>query len=141
MEEDFLARCVRCGQCMKICPNNALHPAGLETGWEGIFTPVLIPRIGYCEHTCVICGHACPTGAILPLDIKAKIGYTDTPPNRIGTAFFEKGRCLPWAMGTTCIVCEEWCPTSPKAIWLEEVEVKDRNGHPAILKLPHVSSA
>jgi MauM/NapG family ferredoxin protein len=138
IEEDFLARCVRCGQCMKICPNNALHPATLETGWEGIFTPVLVPRIGYCEHTCVLCGHACPTGAILPLDIKTKIGDADTPPTRIGTAFFDKGRCLPWAMGTTCIVCEEWCPTSPKAIWLEEVEVKDRNGHATMLKLAHV---
>nr|NIN12411.1 4Fe-4S ferredoxin [Gemmatimonadales bacterium]NIN50783.1 4Fe-4S ferredoxin [Gemmatimonadales bacterium]NIP08247.1 4Fe-4S ferredoxin [Gemmatimonadales bacterium] len=25
-EDDFLGRCIRCGQCMRVCPNNALHP-------------------------------------------------------------------------------------------------------------------
>ena len=29
-------------------------------------------------------------------------------------------------MATPCIVCEEFCPTSPKAIWVEEVEVPKR---------------
>ena len=33
----------------------------------------------------------------------------------IGTAFFDRGRCLPWAMETPCVVCEEVCPVSPKA--------------------------
>ena len=36
---------------------------------------------------------------------------------------------MPWAMSTPCIVCEEFCPTSPKAIWAEEVEVPKREGH------------
>jgi MauM/NapG family ferredoxin protein len=138
IEEDFLKRCIRCGQCMKICPTNALQPALLESGIEGIFTPVLIPRIGYCEYSCVLCGQACPTGAITGLDLKTKIGDQDRPPVKIGTAFFDKGRCLPWASGVPCIVCEEWCPTSTKAIWLEEAEVTDRNGIKGILKLPHV---
>jgi hypothetical protein len=39
----------------------------------------------------------------------------------IGTAFMDRGRCLPWAMNTPCIVCEELCPTSPKAIVFETV--------------------
>ncbi len=138
IEEDFLKRCIRCGQCMKICPNNALHPALLETGWEGIFTPVLIARIGYCEHYCVLCGNTCPTGAIANIDVKTKIGDQNNPATKIGTAFYDKGRCLPWAMGVPCIVCEEWCPTSPKAIWLEETEIKDRNGNMTKIKLPHI---
>lgn len=138
IEEDFLQRCIRCGQCMKICPSNALHPALLESGFEGVFTPILIPRIGYCENTCVLCGHACPTGAIGKLDIKSKLGNSDTPGIKIGTAFFDKGRCLPWGSGIPCIVCEEWCPTSPKAVWLEETQVADRNGQLVKLKLPHV---
>ncbi|MEA3297120.1 MAG: 4Fe-4S binding protein, partial [candidate division Zixibacteria bacterium] len=45
-EHDFLARCIRCGQCMRVCPNNALHPTLLESGLEGIWTPIMIPRIG-----------------------------------------------------------------------------------------------
>ncbi len=138
IEEDFIGRCIRCGQCMKICPTNALHPALLETGIEGIFTPILIPRIGYCEHSCVLCGHACPTGAITGLDLETKIGDEKTGPVKIGTAFFDKGRCLPWASGVPCIVCEEWCPTPTKAIWLEEAEARDRDGNIVKLKLPHV---
>ena len=29
-------------------------------------------------------------------------------------------------MATPCIVCEEFCPTSPKAIWVEETHVPKR---------------
>ena len=47
-----------------MCPNNALHPAFFEAGIEGLWTPILIARIGYCEHSCVLCGQVCPTGAI-----------------------------------------------------------------------------
>ena len=138
IEEDFLKQCICCGQCMKICPTNALQPTLLETGWEGIFSPILMARIGYCEHYCTLCGEICPTGAILKLKSDEKFGQTGPPPLKIGTAFFDKGRCLPWAFGTTCIVCEEWCPTSPKAIWLEDVEVIDRQGSKKIVRLPHV---
>jgi len=31
-EDEFLARCIRCGECMKVCPTNAIHPASLESG-------------------------------------------------------------------------------------------------------------
>ena len=63
-EEFFLARCIRCGECMKVCPNNALQPALSQAGLEGLWTPVLVPRIGYCETSCVLCSQVCPTGAI-----------------------------------------------------------------------------
>jgi ferredoxin len=33
-------------------------------------------------------------------------------------------------MGTPCIVCEEFCPTSPKAIWVEEVDQSVREPTP-----------
>jgi polyferredoxin len=120
-EADFLARCIRCGQCMKICPTNAIHPTTLEAGWEGIFSPMLIPAIGYCEYNCVLCGQSCPTSAIQPLTPAIKTGGGGKEPVRIGTAFIDKGRCLPWGFGKDCIVCEEWCPTSPKAIIFETV--------------------
>jgi polyferredoxin len=124
-EADFLDRCIRCAECMKVCPNNALHPALFEAGPEGLWTPILIPRIGYCEHSCVLCGQVCPTGAIAKIEEKDKLGQ-GVPPVRIGTAMFDRGRCLPWAMATPCTVCEEFCPTSPKAIWVEEVQVPRR---------------
>lgn len=124
-EREFLERCIRCAECMKVCPNNALHPAFFEAGVEGIWTPILIPRIGYCEHSCVLCGQVCPTGAIQKITEEQKLGLGQKPVS-IGTAFYDQGRCLPWAMATPCIVCEEFCPTSPKAIWVEEVTIPRR---------------
>ncbi len=63
----------------------------------------------------------------------------DAKPIRLGTAFYDRGRCLPWAMATDCIVCEEWCPTSPKAIYVQEAEVIDASGKTKILKQPRVN--
>lgn len=128
-ERAFLERCIRCAECMKVCPNNALHPAMFEAGVEGLWTPILIARIGYCEHSCVLCGQVCPTGAIQKITEKEKLGQ-GVAPVKIGTAFYDHGRCLPWSMQTPCIVCEEFCPTSPKSIWVEEVEAPVRDKKP-----------
>ncbi len=131
-EKEFLKRCVKCGECMKVCTTNGLQPTLLEAGVEGIWSPVLVPRIGYCEYRCTLCGQVCPTGAIkrLTLEEKARV--------RIGLAMIDKGRCLPWAHARPCIVCEEVCPTSRKAIWFEDVQVRDRQGKTVVVKQPHV---
>lgn len=144
-EAYFLSRCIRCGECMKVCPNNALHPAFSEAGLEGLWTPVLVPRIGYCEPSCVLCSQVCPTGAIWEITGNEKgwsvdVGHSDKP-IRLGTAFYDRGRCLPWAMATECIVCEEWCPTSPKAIYLLSAEVIDSAGNVKELKQPYLDPA
>jgi len=144
-EEYFLSRCIRCGECMKVCPNDALHPAFSEAGVEGLWTPVLVPRIGYCEASCVLCSETCPTGAIWEITPKEKgwsvdVGRAERPV-RLGTAFYDRGRCLPWAMATDCIVCEEWCPTSPKAIYLRPAEVIDAEGNVKEVKQPYLDPA
>lgn len=46
--------------------------------------------------------------------------FADVGPIKIGTPFFDRNRCLPWAMDEPCIVCEENCPVSPKAIYTQE---------------------
>ncbi len=139
-EHEFLDRCLKCGACMKACPTGGLQPALLEGGIEGLWTPILIPRLGYCEHNCVLCGQVCPTGAIRTLTIAQKIGSaTDhAPPVRIGSAAFDKGRCLPWAYDTECIVCEEVCPTSPKAIHTKTETITTRDGQQKALKRPYI---
>jgi len=131
-EKKFLQSCVRCGECMKVCITGGLQPTLLEAGLEGLWTPVLVPRIGFCEFRCTLCGQVCPTGAIkrLPLEEKQEV--------RLGHAAIDKGRCLPFAHATPCIVCEETCPTPKKAIWLEEVTVRDREGKTVRLQQPHV---
>jgi len=131
-EKQFLRRCVKCGECMKVCITNGLQPTFLEAGFEGIWSPVLVPRIGYCEYRCTLCGQVCPTGAIKKLDL------TEKEKVKIGLAMIDKSRCLPYAHATPCIVCEEVCPTPKKAIWFEKVKVKDRNGKELMVKQPRV---
>jgi len=125
-EQEFLSRCIKCGQCMRICPTNVIHPAGLEGGLEGLWTPVLNFRIGTsgCQFNCIACGHLCPTAAIRPLSLEERKGlgnFAGPGPITIGTAFIDRGRCLPWAMDRPCIVCQENCPVSPKAITTRSV--------------------
>ncbi len=137
-EPDFLRRCIKCSECMRVCPTNVLQPALLESGFEGLWTPILVNKIGYCEHQCTLCGQVCPTGAIEQISIIDKIGSATVKPLVIGTAFFDRGRCLPWAMGVQCIVCEEVCPTSPKAIWFHESTITARDGSRKRLKYPYL---
>ncbi len=132
-EEEFLDLCIRCGECMKVCLTNGLQPTFLEAGLAGLWSPRLYPRIGYCEYACTLCGQVCPTGAIRRLTPAEKKKV------RIGLASFDTSRCLPYAYQKTCIVCEEHCPTSPKAIWFEEVEVAIQGGGRRRVKQPRVS--
>jgi polyferredoxin/ferredoxin len=125
-EREFLSRCIKCGQCMRICPTNVIHPAGLQGGLEGLWTPVLNFRIGTsgCQFNCIACGNLCPTAAIRPITLDERLGrnrFADRGPIKIGTAFVDRGRCLAWAMDRPCIVCQENCPVSPKAIQTREV--------------------
>jgi len=102
---------------MKVCPTNGLQAALNEAGPEGLWTPVLVPKIGYCEYYCTLCTQVCPTGAIKELKIKEKTQV------RIGSAWIKKHRCIPYTTGERCTVCEERCPTSPKAIRLVDIDV------------------
>ena len=132
-EADFLKRCIKCGRCMRACPTNVLQPAGLDQGLEALWTPALNNRIGTsgCQLNCVACSNICPTGALRPLSLDEKLGvgeFTEAGPVRLGTAFVDRGRCLPWAMGRPCIVCQENCPVSPKAIGVAEAYEPVRDG-------------
>jgi MauM/NapG family ferredoxin protein len=131
-EKKFLAACIKCGECMKVCPTNALQPASTQAGPEGFWTPVLVPKIGYCEYYCSLCTQVCPTGAIRELKIKEKTKV------KIGSAWINKDRCIAYALGRTCTVCEEKCPTSPKAIRMMETEMPMPDGSMEYQGLPVV---
>jgi polyferredoxin len=138
-ERQFLSRCIKCGQCMRICPTNVIHPAGLTAGLEGLWTPVLNFRIGTsgCQHNCIACGNLCPTAAIRPISLEERQGlgqYAGQGPIKIGTAFIDRGRCLPWAMDRPCIVCQENCPVSPKAIFTRQLFNTARTPYPLVVK-------
>ena len=143
-EKDFLERCIKCDQCIRACPTNVLQPALMESGLEGIWTPILNMKIGFCEVNCTLCGQVCPTGAIQRITIEEKTGigpFVKEGPIKLGTAFYDHGRCLPWSMETPCVVCEEVCPVSPKAIYSREVTIIKRDGNPITLRRPYVDPA
>ncbi|MFC1755396.1 4Fe-4S binding protein [Thermoproteota archaeon] len=127
-EEEFLDRCIRCGNCMKVCITNGLQPVMFEAGLSGIWTPQLVPEIGYCEYNCTLCMEVCPTGALQRLTLEEKKKY------KLGLAKVNKLTCLAWSQKLECLVCEEHCPVSQKAIKLEEEWVKDR----ILIKKPYV---
>ena len=132
-EERFLARCIRCGQCMRICPANIIQPALLEAGVQGLWTPSVNYRLGRsgCQPNCIACGQVCPTAAIRPLSLDEKQGLGDFAPAgpiRMGMAFVDRSRCLPWTMKRPCLVCQELCPVSPKAIYTLTVYETIRDG-------------
>jgi len=135
-ELEFLERCIKCDQCIRVCPTNVLQPAMAEAGLEGIWTPVLNFRMGHCQMNCTACGQVCPTGAIRQIGIEEKLGrppFEEQGPIKLGTAHFDLGRCLPWSKNIPCVVCEEVCPTSPNAIHTEYRKMLVRDGKKQVL--------
>jgi len=128
---------------MRVCPTNIIHPAGFQSGLEGLWTPVLNFRVGTsgCQYNCIACGQFCPTAAIRPLTMEEKHGtenFAAAGPIRLGSAFVDRGRCLPWAMDKPCIVCEENCPVSPKAIFTRKDFSPLRGGPFGVHQTRHV---
>ncbi len=121
-EEYFLDQCIRCGECMKVCPTNGLQPLLLQEGIQGLWTPTLLPRIGHCEYDCTLCMEVCPTGALSPLAETKQESIELKHKFVIGKARFNRNKCIPWrafARWTddtewsddfNCKVCEEHCP-------------------------------
>ena len=117
-ETDFLATCVRCGQCAKACPTHCLNPSVLEAGLSGFMSPMALMRSGPCDQNCTSCGEVCPTGAIrrlMPFEKRLA---------KIGNAVIDRKRCVVWEKSKVCLVCDENCPYG--AIYWEENEKGDR---------------
>ncbi|MBP6497810.1 MAG: 4Fe-4S dicluster domain-containing protein [Campylobacteraceae bacterium] len=85
VEEDrFLALCIKCGQCLQVCPYHSIHLADFAKGY-GMGTPYIDAR----KRGCYLCGAvpcvlACPTGALdhhteKPEDVKMGIAVLEFP--------------------------------------------------------------
>ena len=127
-----MTQCIRCAECLRVCPTGAMQASVLDAGLGGFATPVLVPRLGYCDFSCNACGQICPVQAIPPLELEEKRLAV------IGKATLDRNRCIPWSDQRPCIVCEEMCPLPEKAILLEEVQVTTSEGELVDLQLPHV---
>jgi MauM/NapG family ferredoxin protein len=123
-EEEFLSRCINCGQCGEICPNRCIKYFSLENGWGSIDTPYIIPREKSCI-LCMKCGDVCPTGAIQPIkrEIQAILDGVD-----MGHARVDESLCLSF-QGKSCGVCYRACPLPDVAItvgYMEQPHVTDK---------------
>lgn len=104
-ENEFLARCINCGACISVCPENALHLCTIgDDGLKMWNTPKLVPHLGYCAVECTRCPEACPTGALLPFRVEEK------PKVKIGVAVVDRSRCRPWLQKYPCAICIKQCP-------------------------------
>ncbi len=64
-EKDFLASCIKCGQCVQVCPVNAVKLDDLEDGF-GLGSAYINAREQACDFSCdgLQCVLACPTGSL-----------------------------------------------------------------------------
>ena len=101
--DQFLDLCIRCEQCLKVCPGPVLQAAGLEHGFEALWTPVaMFPHAG-CHQDCHFCTQVCPTGAIRPLSPDEKRRFV------MGLAVVDPAACLPHRGELECRLCFEEC--------------------------------
>jgi len=83
-EKDFLALCIKCGQCLQVCPYHSIKLADLGKG-HGLGTPYIDASVRGC-YACeaVPCVLACPSGALdhhteKATDIKMGIAVLEHP--------------------------------------------------------------
>ena len=104
-EREFLARCTGCGLCMKVCPTGGLQPT-LDRGRPGRDLDAAARAADRLSATtsATCAARSVPTQAIERLTLEEKKQV------RIGVAVIDTTRCIPYAYGRDCIVCEEHCP-------------------------------
>ena len=113
-EQQFLAGCTRCGDCITACPYQALRPASQRLGAVA-GTPVIEADTA----ACLMCADFPCIAACEPGVLSHKL------PVVMGTAQVTAHLCLAHH-GTTCTLCSERCPV-PGAI-----EVSD--GRPRVIE-------
>ena len=109
-EPDFLAACIRCGQCIQACPYDSLihaeHDSGVATGTPWVDTretPCFLCR----DHDELLCIETCPSGALRPVEDLESID--------MGLAVIDPELCLAFN-GVVCRSCWHACPYPNAAI-------------------------
>jgi len=83
-EKEFLGLCIKCGQCLQVCPYHSIKLADIAKG-HGVGTPYIDASVRGC-YACeaVPCVLACPSGALdhsteKATDIKMGIAVLEFP--------------------------------------------------------------
>lgn len=123
-ENEFLKKCIRCGLCGDVCPNQCIRFFDIGSG-EGAGTPHIIPRAQGCI-LCMKCNQVCPSGALQPLQndlasIKTQVA--------MGVAVLDTDLCYSYN-NRICGVCYRACPLQDEALkigaWEKPVLVAEK---------------
>ncbi|MBF0336393.1 MAG: ferredoxin-type protein NapG [Nitrospirae bacterium] len=113
-EKDFIARCIRCGQCVETCPFSTLvlaaagdnKPPGMP-----FYTPRKLPCYMCRDIPCV---PVCPTHA-LDRALVSEGDRLNINKARMGLAVLDRETCVAY-WGLQCDACYRVCPLIDKAI-------------------------
>jgi ferredoxin len=100
-EHVFTGLCMRCGNCMRVCPSQIIHPDTGQSGILGFMSPIVRYETDYCIKECNACTKVCPSGALQRLNLEQKQEYV------IGTAQLDKALCLHGI--SDCSACVNAC--------------------------------
>jgi len=85
LEDKFLSSCIKCGQCVQVCPVEAIKLADIDEGF-GLGVPYIDVRQQACDFSCdgLQCVLACPTGALThdvdyPAQVNMGVARLDKP--------------------------------------------------------------
>ena len=87
-EDEFTSLCLRCGNCLRVCPSRIIYPDTGQTGILGFLSPVVRFETEYCNEECSACTKVCPSGALHSLNLEQKRRYI------IGQAIVDMSLCL-----------------------------------------------
>lgn len=114
-DSQFLALCIRCGNCQAACPTSIIRPSQDLSRPLELGTPIIdFHHDGFCEETCTGCGITCPSGAIRTIDQDEKVDFP------IGIASIDSNWCL-LADNKECKICKRECQYDAiEYLWSDE---------------------
>lgn len=113
-EHRFPALCIRCGNCLQVCPAHILRPDIQPANLWALGVPRVDFSEDYCREDCHACTQVCPSGALRDLSLVAKLDYS------MGLAEVEFELCL-LAYDRECEICKRVCPRDAVTfVWSEE---------------------
>ncbi len=125
---DFLARCIRCGQCIEACPYDTLRAMDITSGGMA-HSPYIDPLRTPC-YLCqqrgpdgidrpisefLRCGEVCPTGAIRKIKNTKDVLANVPEDMKIGISVLNRDLCLAWQYDS-CGECYYNCPLKDRAL-------------------------